>query len=83
MRTQKRFILWLSLITVLLVALNTGCARTNPVASTTTDMPKTPEAAGIETLDSTSCEGCHTDPQAIAAFEKPEAGNTEEESGGG
>ncbi|WP_366922535.1 hypothetical protein MFMK1_002997 [Metallumcola ferriviriculae] len=74
-------LLLLVIIAILIAAAFAGCAQQTTVA--TNAIPKTPAEAGIEILDSTSCEGCHTDAEAISAYEKPEGEGEVEEAGGG
>jgi len=79
---RKRFllvylILCLTGITLLLVS---GCGK--GAQEEKQAIPRTPQEAGIETLDSSSCEGCHLSPEVISSFKKPKTEATTQSEGG-
>lgn len=82
---KKTFLIYLLLIIIgMLMFLISGCNSKSVVGDIYKNgIPKTPEAAGIKTLISTSCEGCHLDPKAISSFEKPKVESSGGETEGG
>lgn len=75
---NSRSLLYLPLLFVmgLMLVLIAGCGQSTEVSYTS----RTAEEAGVEVLDSSYCEGCHTSVDIISAYEKPK---TEVDAGHG
>lgn len=78
---KKFWLIFLGLcIFGLAVLVIAGCSQNGQDVSMT--IPRTPEEAGIEVLDSSHCEACHLSAETISSFEKPKTDESAGESGG-